>query len=126
MKTLDIALLQTSLIWEDPQKNREMLSRKMEDLSKGKDLVVLPEMFSTGFTMQPGNMAKQEGQATLDWMLEMARYKNVAITGSTVFYDEGHYYNRLFFIEPNGKISKYDKRHTFTLAGEDKVYKAGK
>lgn len=122
---LHIALIQTSLVWENPQQNRSLLALKIDTIPMGIDLIILPEMFITGFTMQPENISKDEGQKTLDWMLEIAKERKLAITGSTVFYENGNYYNRLFFVEPNGTISKYDKRHTFTLAGEDKVYKAG-
>ncbi len=122
---LHIALIQTSLIWENPQGNREVLSEKIQSISAEVDLLILPEMFSTGFTMQPGNIPKGEGQKTLDWMLDIAKERKLAITGSTIFYANGNYYNRLFFVKADGKVATYDKRHTFTLAGEDKVYKAG-
>lgn len=122
---LHIALIQTSLIWENPQENRNVFSEKIQSISAEVDILILPEMFTTGFTMQPGNIPKDQGQKTLDWMLEIAKDRNLAITGSIVFYENGNYYNRLFFVEPNGKMATYNKRHTFTLAGEDKVYKAG-
>ena len=94
-------------------------------LSQKVDLLVLPEMFTTGFTMNPEKISYGEGQKTLDWMQFEARSSQMAITGSIPFYENGNHYNRLFFVEPNGAVSRYDKRHTFTLAGEDKVYKAG-
>lgn len=123
---LQVAIIQTSLAWEDPQQNRSLLVLKISTIPMGIDLIILPEMFTTGFTMHPENISKDEGQKTLDWMQRLAFERNAAILGSIVFYENGNYYNRLFFVEPNGTISKYDKRHTFTLAGEDKVYKAGK
>jgi predicted amidohydrolase len=125
MKELQIALLQSPLFWEQPHKNRTRFAEKIATLSPGIDLVVLPEMFSTGFTMQPGNISKEEGQKTLEWMLGIAQTYKLAITGSVVFYEKGNYYNRLLFVAPNGTVASYDKRHTFTLAGETKVYKAG-
>lgn len=124
-KKLNIALIQTSLIWENPEENRASFSKQFSLLEKGVDLVVLPEMFSTGFTMSPQNIAIEEGDKTVEWMLAESKKSNIAIVGSILFYDRESYYNRLFFIEPSGKISFYNKRHTFTLAGEDKVYKAG-
>lgn len=123
--TLYIALVQTPLVWEDPEANRQLLTKKIASISTKADLIVLPEMFTTGFTMHPERVAGHEGQKTLDWMLETAFNHNVAITGSTVFYEKGTYYNRLFFVMPNGTNYQYDKRHTFTLSGEHKVYKAG-
>ena len=82
-------------------------------------------MFTTGFTMDPQNIAKEEGDKTVRWMQKEAERKNMALTGSIVFYTDGHYYNRLWFVEPNGRSSYYDKRHTFTLAGEDRIYNKG-
>lgn len=122
---LDIALIQTPLFWEDPEKNRKLISRKMETISKNTDVIVLPEMFTTGFTMTPGNIDPEEGEKTIFWMQEKAKEHNAAVVGSIVFYEDERYFNRLFFVEPDGKVSQYDKRHTFTLAGEDKVYQAG-
>jgi len=124
-KELIIALIQTSLTWENPEANRISFSKQFSLLEKGVDLVVLPEMFSTGFTMSPQNIAIDEGEKTVEWMLAESKKYNIAIVGSILFYDRESYYNRLYFIEPSGKISFYNKRHTFTLAEEDKVYKAG-
>jgi len=124
-ETLEIALIQTALVWENPDKNRTLLSKKIKEIQTTVDLIILPEMFTTGFTMTPENIEKKEGLKTLDWMLLVAKEKNTAITGSVSFCNENTYSNRLFFVKPNGDYSFYDKRHTFTLAGEDKVYKAG-
>ncbi|MEA1785627.1 nitrilase family protein [Arenibacter sp. GZD96] len=122
---LHIALLQSELIWESPQQNRDVFTEKITALPKDTDLVILPEMFTTGFTMHPENISKKEGATTLHWMQTLSQENNIAITGSVVFFEDGHYYNRLLFVEPNGKVAVYNKRHTFTLSGEDKVYKAG-
>ncbi|MGB5668856.1 MAG: nitrilase-related carbon-nitrogen hydrolase, partial [Maribacter sp.] len=121
-KLLKIALIQSPLVWENPGENRIDFSKKIASLNREVDLVVLPEMFTTGFTMSPQNIDLTEGNKTLEWMLLEASNNNVAIVGSIVFYENGDYTNRLFFVEPNGKIQRYDKRHTFTLAGEDKIY----
>ncbi|WP_446050649.1 amidohydrolase [Zobellia laminariae] len=123
---LNVALVQTSLAWEDPKANRAELDAKLEALTSDIDLIVLPEMFTTGFTMSPQNIEKEEGQRTLAWMQQKAKEKDVAMAGSIVFFENDAYTNRLLFVEPDGKTSIYDKRHTFTLAGEDKVYQAGK
>lgn len=124
-KELSLALVQTHLVWEDPEANRLLLGNKISGVAQGTDLVVLPEMFSTGFTMSPSHIPHGEGKITLQWMQAIANEKNMALTGSIVFYEDGGYYNRLFFIRPHGTAFHYNKRHTFTLAGEDKVYRAG-
>ncbi|MGB7394551.1 MAG: amidohydrolase [Pricia sp.] len=124
-KTLKTALIQSPLIWEDPEANRTHFSKVLEDVSSDTDLMILPEMFNTGFTMHPENIPHKQGPKTLDWMLQKAKETDAALVGSIPFYEDGNYTNRLFFVEPSGKVSIYDKRHTFTLAGEDKVYKAG-
>nr|WP_285901325.1 amidohydrolase [Arenibacter sp. TNZ] len=122
---LKIAIIQSSLVWENPEKNRENFSSKLDSITPDVDLIVLPEMFSTGFTMSPQNIAREEGEKTVKWMQQEAERKNVALVGSVVFFADGNYYNRLWFVEPDGKLSYYNKRHTFTLAGEDKVYSRG-
>ena len=122
---LHIALVQSRLLWENPEQNKKNFSEKIAAISLDVDLIVLPEMFTTGFTMNPENLEKEEGQITLEWMQQISEEKNAAIVGSIPFYENEYYTNRLFFVEPSGSYQKYDKRHTFTLAGEDKVYKAG-
>lgn len=124
-KELNIALIQSTLIWEDPDGNRANFSKKIHGISKDVDLIVLPEMFTTGFTMAPDNIDTLEGKKTLDWMHNLAKDKNAALVGSLPFSENGSFSNRLFFMEPDGTCHHYDKRHTFTLAGEDKVYRAG-
>jgi predicted amidohydrolase len=125
-KELKIALVQTSIIWENSEQNRTELSKKINAISSDVDLIILPEMFTTGFTMTPQNLGKEEGKFTLNWMQKISKEKNAALTGSIPFHENGSYTNRLFFVEPDGSYRQYDKRHTFTLAGEDEVYKAGK
>lgn len=122
---LNIALIQIPLFWEDPERNRELFSSKIKSITNKIDLIVLPEMFTTGFTMTPENIDLREGDITVAWMQEKAKEHNAAVVGSVVFFEAGNYFNRLFFVGPDGRVSQYDKRHTFTLAGEDKVYQAG-
>ncbi len=122
---LKVALVQSSLIWENPEENRKILRTKISSIALDVDLIILPEMFTTGFTMAPENLGKEEGEFTLEWMQQISREKNAALIGSLPFYENGSYTNRLFFVYPHGSYNQYDKRHTFTLAGEDKVYKAG-
>ncbi len=122
---LNIALIQSHLIWENPEANRKLFSEKIAEISNTVDIIILPEMFTTGFTMNPQHIAQDEKQKTIDWMREWAQKKDAAIVGSIVNPEEDHYYNRLWFVYPSG-MSSYDKKHTFTLAGEDKIYKAGR
>ncbi len=122
---MEAALVQSALIWENPGKNRRHFADLLKPLSGSVDLIVLPEMFTTGFTMNPQHIPAEEGRRTLDWMLEQASLANAAVTGSTVMPEGGRYYNRLVFAMPDGSYEQYDKRHTFTLAGEDRVYTRG-
>lgn len=122
---LNVALVQSNLIWENPKQNRADFSKKIAFFPENIDLIILPEMFTTGFTMHPSNISNEEGVVTLQWMQELAKKYNTAITGSIPFFEERNYYNRLFFVKPNGDYETYNKRHTFTLAGEDKIYTAG-
>lgn len=123
---LKIALVQCPLLWEDAAGNIEAMEARLRHLAPDTELVVLPEMFTTGFTMNPQNIPPDQDPETLHWMQQKAEALDVAITGSIVFKAAEGYYNRLFFVYPDGSYHSYDKRHTFTLAGEDKVYRAGK
>ncbi|POY39736.1 amidohydrolase [Flavobacterium alvei] len=122
---MKIALIQSSLIWENPQANRNHFEEKINALTEKVDLIVLPEMFSTGFTMNPKAVFETMQGETFLWMQSLAKAKNCAITGSLVIKENDNFYNRLVFVFPSGEIQIYDKRHLFTLAGEDKVYTAG-
>jgi omega-amidase len=122
---LKVALLQTALIWEDPVASRNMFSDKLSKISGNTDMIILPEMFTTGFTMNPDRINSEEGVNTLNWMKETARDKNMAMMGSIAFKERNKFTNRLFFIYPDGSSKSYDKKHTFTFAGENEVYEAG-
>ncbi len=122
---LKIALIQTDLVWENPKKNRKHLKEKIESVSQKVDMFILPEMFATGFTMNAKTVAETMDGKTVAWMQKRALKTNAAIVGSLIISEEDKYYNRLLFVEPNGMVHQYDKRHTFTLAGEDKIYSAG-
>ena len=122
---MKIALIQTSLYWENPSENRASLQEKTTSISQYVDLIVLPEMFTSGFTMNPEKVAETMQGETIYWLKDLARSKNCAITGSLVIQEKGKYFNRLVFVLPSGEIQHYDKRHLFTLAGEDKVYTPG-
>ncbi len=123
---MKISLIQTELSWENPIENKALLHEKINAISQYVDLIVLPEMFTSGFTMNPKNVAQTMQGEAISWLKETAKEKNCAITGSLVIEENGKYFNRLVFVFPSGEIQTYDKRHLFTLAGEDKVYTAGK
>lgn len=122
---LNIAFVQANLVWENSVANRELFSREIEKISDDADLIILPEMFTTGFSMNAENLAEPTEGPTLQWMREKAKMKNAAITGSVIIKEDANYYNRLFFVFPDGSYQLYDKRHTFTLAKEDETYSAG-
>lgn len=122
---MKIALIQTSLAWESPMENRSHLAQKITGFMQDVDLIVLPEMFSSGFTMNPEAVAETMDGETVLWLQHLAKAKDCAITGSLVIEEKGNYYNRLVFVYPSGEIKWYDKHHLFTLAGEDKFYTAG-
>ena len=123
---LKIALGQSPIVWEQPSKNRDIFTSKIETIKSDVDLIVLPEMFTTGFTMSPGNLDAKEGQITVKWMQEIARRKYSALVGSIVYFENGFHFNRLFFITPEGTVNQYYKRHTITLAGENEKYESGR
>ena len=122
---LKVALIQSDLIWENPKQNRENFSKKIKDILKEVDIIVLPEMFATGFTMKAQAVAETMQGETVTWMQKQALKTGAAIIGSLIILENNKYHNRLLFVEPSGYITTYDKKHTFTLAGEDKVYSAG-
>lgn len=122
---MKVALIQTHLIWENALENRSHLAQKITGFMEDVDLIVLPEMFSTGFTMDPKAVAETMQGETVVWLQHLAKAKNCAITGSLVIEEEGNYYNRLVFVFPDGTIQHYDKRHLFSLAGENKAFTAG-
>ncbi|GAA3595968.1 amidohydrolase [Flavivirga amylovorans] len=124
-ETLKIALIQSDLVWENPKQNLENFSKKIDHISETVDLIVLPEMFTTGFTMNAKDVAEPMNGKTVEWMQSVASKFNTAIVGSFVVLEENNYHNRLLFVESSGAIQYYDKRHTFTLVGEDKIYTAG-
>lgn len=127
MKTdLKITLVQSELIWENASANRELFSKKFQTFEGETDLIVLPEMFTTGFSMNAKKLAEPNDSDSLNWMISEARKYNCAITGSVIISENDKFYNRLFFVLPDGTYEKYDKKHTFTLAKENETYTAGK
>ncbi|MFP2995571.1 amidohydrolase [Spongiivirga sp. MCCC 1A20706] len=122
---LAVTLIQTNLVWENPIQNRIDLEKKIRAIKNQTNLVVLPEMFTTGFSMNPEPLAEKMTGDTLQWMQRLSTELQFAITGSIIVTEDGHFRNRLLFVTPNGTTTHYDKRHTFTLAGEHQFYKAG-
>lgn len=116
--------MQSSLVWESPAANREHFENKLSRM-EATDLVLFPEMFTTGFTMQPQRVAETMDGDTVEWMKVSAEKYKTALGGSIVIREGQTFYNRFLLVSPDGNIQYYDKRHTFTLAGEHLVYKAG-
>jgi predicted amidohydrolase len=123
---MKVAIIQAPLFWENPKQNRIYFEGKINSISENTDLIVLPEMFTTGFTMRPELVSETMQGETVIWLQELAKVKNCAITGSVVIKENDNFYNRMLFVLPSGEIQFYDKKHLFTLAGEDKVYTSGK
>lgn len=117
--------MQSILHWEEPEANRKHFSKKFHELEEPTDLVVLPEMFTTGFSMEPKHLAEENEGETLKWMQAKAQKYNTAITGSVIIKDSNSFYNRMFFVFPDGSYKSYDKRHTFTFAKENEAYASG-
>lgn len=123
---LTTALLQADLIWENSEANRAQFQQKINTLSSDVDIIILPEMFTTGFSMNAVNLAEPPQGPSFQWMRQNAEERNTAITGSIIISENGNYYNRLYFVFPDGSFEQYDKRHTFTLAKEHETYTSGK
>jgi omega-amidase len=125
MSTLNVAIVQAELHWHDAEANRAQFSSSIEQVAPGADLIVLPEMFTTGFSMDAPGQAEDMSGPTLDWMRRQARAANSAICGSLIIRDNGQYFNRFVLMHADGRVETYDKRHLFRLAGEDAHYSAG-
>ncbi len=125
MSTLTITTIQTNLHWENKTANLAMLEEKIKSSKEKTEVVVLPEMFSTGFSMKPEVLAETMSGETVQWMKRVAAGKKIILTGSVIIEDAGHYFNRLIWMLPNGQHGYYDKRHRFAFAGEDQHYTAG-
>ena len=125
MEDLKITLIQSNLFWENCEQNLEQFSKKISLIGEQTDLIILPEMFTTGFSMQPKKLAESMTGKTVNWMKEQAHKKQCVITGSFICEENRKFYNRLVWMKPDGNYSTYDKRHLFSMAGEDKHYTAG-
>ena len=125
MSALSITTIQTNLHWEDKTANLQMLEEKINSIKEKTELVILPEMFSTGFSMKPESLAETMEGETVQWMKRVAAEKKIILTGSVIIEQEEKYFNRLIWMQPNGQCGVYDKRHCFAFAGEDKYYTSG-
>lgn len=125
MAPLTITTVQTNLAWENKAANLQVLEKKINDLEEKTEIIVLPEMFSTGFSMKPQLLAETMEGETVQWMKDVAANNKIILTGSLIIKENDHYYNRLVWMLPNGQFGYYDKRHLFAHAEEDKHYTAG-
>ena len=125
MPQLIITTIQTDIVWEDKAINLQLLKEKINAIEDKTEVIVLPEMFSTGFTMQPQLFAETMDGDTVQWMRKLAQEKRVIITGSIIIKEEDKFYNRLIWMLPNGENGFYNKRHLFAYGEEDKHYTAG-
>ncbi len=124
MRDLSVTLIQCELAWEQPADNRRQIGDIIAGIEEIPDLIVLPEMFTTGFSMNALANAERPGGATEQWLRELAQRHNCALTGSIAVAAGEGVYNRMLFATPEG-VEYYDKRHLFRMAGEHKRYRAG-
>ena len=125
MSTLTITTIQANLIWEDKTANLQQLQQKIDSIEEKTEIVVLPEMFSTGFSMRAKELAETMDGETVEWMKMVSNKNGIVLTGSVIIEEHGKYYNRLIWMLPNGQYGYYDKRHLFAYAEEDQYYSAG-
>ena len=124
MQDLNVTLIQAGLAWEDPESNRRQLGDILQSLAPT-DLVVLPEMFTTGFSIASTAKAEAMDGPTVKWMRDQAKSGEFVLTGSVKIIEDEHCYNRLIWVWPDGRLAHYDKRHLFRMAGEHERYTAG-
>jgi omega-amidase len=125
MQDLTVTIIQSDLAWRNPEKNIQHFDDLINNSDQATDLIVLPEMFTTGFTMEPQALAEKPREKTLKWMFCKAVEKKCAILGSYIVEDKGEYFNRLYMVMPNGRTYFYDKRHLFRMANENKFFSPG-
>lgn len=125
MSSLTFTLIQTKLLWENKEANLQLLEEKIKTIPQSTEVVVLPEMFSTGFSMKPEILAEDMNGVTMDWLKRVSHENGVVVTGSMIIKENNSFYNRMICMLPNGEYGKYDKRHLFAYAGEHEHYSAG-
>jgi predicted amidohydrolase len=124
-ESLNVAILQLDLVWENPQANREKIDLFLQKVPKETDVVFLPEMFSTGFSMNVSGQAETMDGETIQWMKERCSELQIALCGSLMVQENGQCFNRLVFAKPSGEIHFYNKRHLFTMGNEESHFKSG-
>ncbi|WP_299822325.1 amidohydrolase [uncultured Pontibacter sp.] len=122
---LRVTIVQTELHWQNAEDNRSMFSEKLAAAAPATDLIVLPEMFTTGFSMSAEALAEEADGPTLDWMRKEARTHHAVVTGSIIVREGGAYFNRLYWVRPDGTYATYDKKHLFRMAKEHQTYTPG-
>jgi len=125
MEPIKITLFQAYLFWENVEKNLPNLSLRLSALKEKTDLILLPEMFNTGFTMNVEKCAEKMDGTTIQWMYDTAKTYECVVAGSLIIEEEGKYYNRFVWMSPDGSYVHYDKRHLFGMAGENEVFTPG-
>lgn len=125
MSTLTISTIQSSLLWEEKSANLRLLEEKISGMTEKTEIVVLPEMFSTGFSMDVNQLAETMEGETVGWMKRVSRENGIILTGSVIIEEAGKCYNRLVWMMPNGQYGYYDKRHLFAFGEEDRYYSPG-
>ncbi len=125
MSSLTLTIIQTNLKWEDKAANLQRLKEKINAIEERTEIVVLPEMFTTGFSMEPALFAETMEGETVQWMMDIAANNKIIVTGSVMIKEQDKYFNRLIWMLPNGQYGYYDKRHLFAYGEEDKHYTAG-
>ncbi len=125
MQDLKVTVFQSDLVWEDAQKNLENFSRKFDLLDEKPDLIVLPEMFNTGFAVEPEDVAETISGPTMQWLREKASELDCVVAGSLIIYDNGDFFNRFVWMQPDGFFHTYDKRHLFRMGGEHNKFTGG-
>lgn len=126
MSVLKITTFQAYLFWENIDKNLQNLSLRLSGIREKTDLIILPEMFNTGFSMNTAALAEETNGKTMKWMLQQAERFDCVVTGSLIIKEKNKYYNRLIWMRPDGSFEKYDKRHLFAMGKEDDYYTPGK
>ncbi len=122
---MKVTYIQTQLHWEDREKNLSHFDTLLHSIKEETQLILLPEMFTTGFSMNPKKTAEPANGTTLKWMQQKAKEKNAVICGSVAVKDRENYFNRLFWVQPNGEFLTYNKRHLFSMGQENEHFKAG-
>jgi len=125
MSSITLSLVQSKIFWKKKQENLQMLEEKIASIASPTEIVLLPEMFNTGFTSEPVQAAETMDGPTVNWMRDLAASKKIVIGGSLVIRDGEDFYNRLVWMLPNGEVGTYDKRHLFAYGGEGAKYSAG-